>query len=304
MLLMDHRKIIQLRTQPLQTSENTSNILFLLNTEREAGTICLILSALFIFMSSPYFPWSWLCAKLEIIDATIGNIQFSWRLLTIAVLAVSIVLTISVCALIRRQSLTSVVLAGVLIMMVISSGVDAGTEYYSSGSIFMEDKFDNSTMTYTDYVLSSADMDGISDWLTSGKGPAVWDENDAFLEEDRLVVTDYLRNGTDYRFTFVNTAEEDVIITIPVLWYGMHTAYLMSEEGECIMELVSSMNGSLQFTDVVIPGEISEGTVELVYESPTIFRAAEAVSLLTLVFLLTLVIRKLLAGNKQRVISG
>ena len=270
---------------------------YLLPGEKRLGTFSLFLGMLFLYMSSAYCPWDWILEQSGLLESTLGRIQYSWRFLAIVALMLSAVLVIVIRSLNRQGTVRAAVLSGALILVSILTAAETASYYYSSNVGEMDGKFDASYQLYRDYFIYTADDQVIYEWYESGEGPLV-----LFAGEDGetgkvhlsaatvsgFEITDYHRDGVGYYFAFTNQSGEDITVTIPVLWYGLHTAYLVDSEGGITEELTPMMNEATQFTDILISGDAEEGTVVLTYEEPADYQIATLISLAALIILVIL----------------
>ena len=284
---------------------------FLDGKEKLAGGILLILSSAALFMCTELFPWAWLSEHSALFAATLGKIQFPWRLLAIAAPLLSALIVLVLRALMRHRTSISVLLAAFLAVLCTETALQTCSDWYRSDAVY--GKFDNVSAYYIDYTLASADYISSAAWLVSGTGPEISISGTAPAETDSYpsaasdtsaaAITDYHANGSEYIFSFVNLSGNELVVTVPVYWYGLHTAYLdmdaaeaenavgsgdasvSAEEEEGNVILSSSMNDALQFTDIVIPGDVTSGTVSLIYEEPQSWRYAEWISLGTAIVL-------------------
>ena len=60
------------------------------------------------------------------------------------------------------------------------------------------------------------------------------------------------------------------------------------------------MNAALQFTDIVIPGDVTSGTVSLIYEEPQSWKYAEWVSLGTAVIFVVYIAADAVIRRRKR----
>lgn len=250
--------------------------------ERKIGIICLALGLFSVYLCSELFPWTMLNERFSLFAKTLGSIQFSWRILMMAALFLTAVLTIVLRALWRQRqdsALYSILCGGVTILAVFCA-IAAGTNYLYTNPDYIEDRFDNKLSVNYDYVLSEqrlAKDQEIDDWIKEGRGPAALTE--------QVQITGY-RNQGQYSFSFDDSgAETEQRVMVPVFWYGLHRCYLTDESGNRLQELSCSMNEEYQFTDVTLPAGVENGRVVLVFEPPVLFTAACWVSIVSALLL-------------------
>ncbi len=267
MYIKDRRKAAQ-NTVPTLTEK-----------ERSHGRWCLLFGTIALYLSSPYFPWTYLNENVSIWARTMGSIQYSWRILTYASLFLSFLLVVVVCALLHTKALGKSLLAAGVVLLVFLSGFETAT-YYFSNPDYMCDRYDNELTTTYDYVIAEVAKNHgneIRTWIESGEGPKSTEEKSS------LRIVDYRREGVNYRFSYEKEAGEEIQVTIPVFWYGLHRAYWTNGIGSALAgkaeEITASMNEENQFTAVTLPAESTAGEIVLRYEEPLLFRIGNWISI-------------------------
>ncbi len=268
--------------------------------EYSYGKWCLLFGMAALYLSSPYFPWNYLNENVSIWAKTMGSIQFSWRILTYASLFLSILLVIVAHGLLREKEHGKSLLAGGMILLVFLSGLETATIYYSNTE-YMCDRYDNGLTTSYDYVLERVmknSGDEIKTWLKSGEGPRSTEE------ESSLQIVDYRRDGVNYWFSYEKEEGEEVQVTMPVFWYGLHKAYWTDGTGSAAAgnseEITTSMNEDNQFTVVTLPAGSTEGEVVLQYEEPLLFRIGNWISIVSVAGLVVAAVRCKVALPRKR----
>ena len=272
----------------------------LTSKERSCGKWCLFLGLAALYLSSPYFPWTYLNENLSIWAKTMGNIQYSWRMLTVASLFLSLLLVIVVRGLFRSASAVRRFIAGGMVMLAALSGLGAATRYYANPD-YMYNRFDNKMATSFDYITAGAakNFSEIKNWIESGDGPRSTEKKSS------LQIVDYRREGVNYRFSYEKEEGEEIQVTIPVFWYGLHRAYWTDGAGDALAgkaeEITTSMNEENQFTVVTLPAESTAGEIVLRYEEPLLFRIGNWISIVSAAALgLAAVGRKLALPVKRK----
>lgn len=284
MLLIVLLSFLFLGFSDVANKKREENIACLNEKETSCGKWCLIVGVISLYLSSSYFPWSYVNEKCSLWSGTMGRIQYSWRLLTYASLMLSFLATILVRALLRKNTPPAVVFGGGLILLALLSGERAATEYYKN-PVFMYSRYENAIITNYDYILESSwngNKQEIKKWIESGEGPKIADKN------SDVRITTYSRNGINYKFLYVNQGKNDAWVTVPVFCYDLHKAYLVANGVET--ELLTRMNVANQFTDISLPPD-SYGEVQLRFEEPLIYRIGELVSLIAIIGIITWSIR-------------
>ena len=250
-------------------------------TEREQqwGKRCLFLGAAAIYISSSYFPWTYLNDTISFWCKTIGQVQFAWRFLTIAAMMLCVVTAIVVWSLLRSNIPYAKLLAGGMLLLAVVSGIQTATEYYSNPD-YMNSKFDEYLYTNYDYMYAEELPSGeVYDWMKP--------ESEG---EDEVKITDYHSEGVNYCFSYEKDSETEGRVKVPVFWYGLHRAYLTetADDGSTetdATELAVEMDETTQFTVLTLPACSTRGEVRLVYEEPFSFRVGNWISIVTITVL-------------------
>lgn len=242
----------------------------------------IVISAAAVFLSSRYFPWNVLVEHSTLFSKTFGSVQFAWRFMMIPACLLSFLSAVLIYRLLTKHNAIRHAVATGLLIMAGLSAVSTATFYYSSNDLLSTDHFDNPTKYNVDYILESVHKDHREDlrvWLTEDfAGPRTFDEKSS------LTIEDYHRDGINYEFIVSNSGDEDIVVTVPVFWYGLHRAYLIDTSGE--MELSCTMNTEYQFSDVSIPAGTEHATIRLSYNEPGVFRVGTMVSVVTAIVLI------------------
>ncbi len=269
-------------------------------SEYSCGKWCLLFGLIALYLSSPYFPWTYLNENVTLWAKTMGSIQYSWRILTYASLFLSVLLVIVVCALFRTRTLVKSMIAGGMLLLVLLSGLDVATNYYSNPD-YMCDRYDNELTTSYDYVIAEVARNHgneIKAWIESGDGPRSTEE------EGSLRIVNYRRDGVNYWFSYEKEEGEEVQVMMPVFWYGLHKAYWMDTTGSAVAgnseEITTSMNEDNQFTVVTLPAGSTEGEVVLQYEEPLLFRIGNWISVVSVAGLVLVAVRRKVALPRKR----
>ncbi len=269
--------------------------------ERSCGKRCFFMGGAAIFLCSPYFPWTYLNERIAVWGNTLGRIQFSWRLLTYVAVLFCLGTAITVQALLRQKRTFAGIYAGMILLLVIVYGINTATVYYSNPE-YMDNRYDEKLATNYDYTFADVTKEHtyeITTWIESGDGPRSTEEKSS------LQIVDYRREGVNYRFSYEKEEGEEIQVTIPVFWYGLHRAYWTDGAGDALAgkaeEITTSMNEENQFTVVTLPAESTAGEIVLRYEEPLLFRIGNWISIVSAAaFVLAAVGRKLALPMKRK----
>lgn len=236
-----------------------------------------------VFMSSCYFPWNALIRHSTLFAKVCGSVQFAWRYMMIPALLLSFLLAVLLCMLLQEQGIVYRLAATVLLVVSVTSAVGTATYYYAEDELLLTDHFDGIINYNFDYILDDVlqrHNSELHNWPLEG-----YDRPYVAGDVDDVAIEDYHQEGTGYRFTITNASDQDVSVTVPIFWYGLHRAYLVGETGEVSLEC--SMNEEYQFTDITIPAGINDTEIYLVYQEPGRYRLGNIISCVTIIVLLT-----------------
>lgn len=201
----------------------------------------------------------------------------------IPALLLSFLLAVLLCMLLQEQGIVYRLAATVLLVVSVTSAVGTATYYYAEDELLLTDHFDGIINYNFDYILDDVlqrHNSELHNWPLEG-----YDRPYVAGDVDDVAIEDYHQEGTGYRFTITNASDQDVSVTVPIFWYGLHRAYLVGETGEVSLEC--SMNEEYQFTDITIPAGINDTEIYLVYQEPGRYRLGNIISCVTIIVLLT-----------------
>lgn len=262
------------RTRWLATPQQTRTWLGL----RGALALCLLA----LWLSSTSFPWDWLASKLpQSVTDILLKLQFLWRYLTIAtvlvgmiaVLALGLIHTVSP----RRARAAAAALAAATLLYV--------------GGFYSEYAYDQNTMTListgtvTDFAYETMGYE----YLPAGTDLALFDRVTASSENPDVTVTWQGGGKASCR----NASGTDAAVDLPVLAYRHYT--VVDEETGDALPLAANEEHCLRVT---LPAGYS-GTLAVRYTPPVYWHLAEALSALTLLWLLAKGIRCLYGKHQQ-----
>lgn len=228
-------------------------------------------AAIALFMSSNYFWSDNLVNRWKIIKMVYGTLQFPWRFLAMATVFASFVLVLCLSILYEKKG--EIFWAGTVAVIVIPGILSAGLymtdfthsayeeRYYSYAS---EDPVPSSSAIW--FELTGTDND-----LANIKTP---------LLGEGVSASEVVYSAGTYTVNCANEMEGISFITFPVFHYNNYHVYDREQGYE--LPIQTGENNRVQ---VELPGRYS-GTLVLRYEVPLYWRICEAVSFITLLFVL------------------
>ncbi len=220
-----------------------------------AGAICL-------FMASDLFPWDNLFNLNELLGRLIAMVQYVWRYLSPATWFWALTGACAIC-LLRARPVRRDLAAAVLLTLTLVSW----------GGFAQSSLTDNPTLLcYSAAALDSCDA-GAGEYLPAGTEKTDFGGPRA-IETDGVQVTESSLDGL--RATVTCTSEGGGAVVVPMLYYPYYVA--VDDTGAA---LEVSRDPQTKMIRVQIPAGYA-GTVQVRFAEPWHWRAAEAVSLLTL----------------------
>lgn len=247
--------------------------------EKKRFLLLIGLSAIPVFMSTCYFPWNWL-AGIRPFASVVGSIQFPWRFLSIAMP----VITLLFCFILMKLKTDGRErwMKGLLLLVSIVS-VYSGLQYTD---LIMRNnmnyvKYDGDCFTNLKEVLSGAEYLYEDTDLSM-----VWAEAEASGEG--VYVERLQKNGTQIKIDCV--ADAGGYLEVPLFAYPHYECRDQQTGQEYVIVRGNNNKIRIEFN------EAYEGTLEIKFKEPWYWRAAELVSLISLVGFVLLVIR----SNKKK----
>lgn len=222
-----------------------------------AGVGCLLLAGNF-------FPWDALYSLGSTAARLVGSLQFPWRFLGPATLFLSLAAALALSGLPQRPRIALAVLLCAVSVFSAAGQLreycrTAAPEHYLAGT---EEPFWEAGCGH--YLPAEQ---GPTDLSTFPEGP-IWDGG--------ITLGEYRKNGIEIRMTVANNAGEPAGVLLPLLWYRGYTA--VDDATGDTLPVSCGMDNAV---DLTLPDGYA-GTVTVTFREPPLWRAAELVSLLTL----------------------
>lgn len=232
--------------------------------ERTLGILCALLAGLALWMATIVFPWDSLAEAGKIPALLIRNLQYGWRMLSMASILLSIMTVCLVSMLDRRNHSYGRLLigtycaAGLLLGGWMTSVMmrDGTEEIYRDRSEVKEEY-----VTLLEYVPNGTNRERFVETMpVPGEG---------------ITIQEYGNDRGNVRIRVENLRDSEGSVLLPVLNYDGYAAKNMQGEG---LEIQNGDNNRIQ---LVIPaGYVGEITVR--FEEPFLWRVGEGISLICL----------------------
>ncbi len=259
--------ILLIKRFSLKEDENTKNDFRIMNAN-------FIIGCTAILFSSVYFPWDALAGifkdRIEAVSDLMQAIQFPWRYLTLAGIALSVSFIYMMAILQKRSVKTYWITLSLMTAMTFVSLCSFYFDYTQKNTEQTWLFADNDTMMGTaaeEYMLKEHG----SEYILKHPDPGI-------IEGDGSIFSYQKYKGRYY--LDVKNIEKGSKIRLPILNYGIYTAS-DTETGQRF-ELTQ---GEEKDVILSIPDDFS-GRICIYYKEPLLYRCCEAISLLTLCFLI------------------
>ena len=250
------------------------------NISAWAGIIC-------ASMSTVWFPWNSIAAASPVLNQIVRNIQFPWRILSLAgifMVIASVELTEELHGSMQAEKVFAVLLAGAALI----SGFFLLHDYTVSANVH----------NYTG--IPAVDTTGIAgaEYLPAGADTSMFVAQEPVPGEG-VVIEEAERDGGTYRVTVLSTggagnerdgiSDDSYFIDVPFLYYPGYIG-----RDEATNQKFIAVSGSGGRARIELP-EGYQGTIDVRYSERKLWRAAELLSVVT-----ALILPVILHGRKKR----
>ncbi len=241
-----------------------------------AEVILFAVTGICLFISSKYFPWTFIEQSGGLLRSVFCSVQFSWRYIGPASVCACVLASYLISDLkASSKTLSDWFMAMIMILALVPAVILQIRAISENGHA----------------VIKSGEEIGIvSDELyfpVSWNRDAVYDEKPAAAGCE---VVSYARIGGDW-IVEVRDSSEGSVIVFPVVYYKGYTA--QTENGDKL----SVMQGTDGRVMVVLPAGLN-GQIKMGFKEPALWKFAETISLIAIVFVsLLLIIRKKTGGD-------
>lgn len=240
-----------------------------------------VLSIIFIVLSSKYFPYERLASLSSALSKITGIIQFSWRFLGLISIVLCVVFLCGISLLYKTDAgkyVNSIICIAVVLTVVstyyyyhdgiIHDYSNEAVDVVNSRDFYYKSDLDGMEMVVgqADYWLGDSSDNLYITYLITN--PEVSDEN--------LYVTDWRKDG-DMRYLTVSNTGDVAYVIIPVLAYDNYEAY--DDNYNFPMTAYSDYRICIE-----IPAGYT-GTITISYEKPFLWAIAEIISYITILIM-------------------
>lgn len=248
---------------------------------------CCLMGALALFMSTCYFPWDALEQCGELFHKLVLSLEFPWRFLSVATVLLAFVSCYALQKL--RKSLQPSAFTAVCAALLALLVVDCGWYYYDF--VFSGEPY----RVYDTYELNSMTMYSY-DFLLAGTDPQQIRAGRVEISGDAELTT-YFKDGTNI-FCRARSGKNGGTIDFPLNYYR----YYICEDDEGTRYEVCP--GTNQMLRVKLPPNF-DGNLNIRFQEPRTWRAAELASFLTLAGILAFWLKgkaaaRAAAGNRRK----
>lgn len=240
---------------------------------KKLGNAVFGFSFLALWMTTDYFPWNEIEQMGGIIRYIMHYIQFPWRFLGIAAILMAFTATV---VLERVKKHNTTVYSGIVIVLIVLS--------YVSGNYFMTDYINNNEKMY---VVGECDVDryalGAGDYLPQG---ASFGYDGLKFNSENVNVLSVNRENTIYYVECMNVSIEEQDIQLPIIAYDNYRAT------DCLTGKELAIERGENYRVKVILPEGYCGKIAVEYCSPWYWRLSEVISLITLIGLAVVILKK------------
>ena len=233
-------------------------------TERKLGKICILLAGLALWMATIIFPWDFLAEFGTITATLIRTLQYGWRMLSIASLLLSVMVTCLISMLIKKFGDKCVIIIGTYCV----AGLVLGGWMTSA---FMRDGTEE---IYRDRSEVNEEYVSMLEYVPDGTDRGKFVETMPVAGAD-VAIYDYGNDRGRITIECENFGMTEGEILLPVLNYDGYEA--RNSDGEELVVLDGDNNRIRLIVPAGYKGDISVSFVE-----PLLWRSAEIISLIFL----------------------
>ncbi len=220
-----------------------------------------------LWMSTCYFPYDFIATYIHPLARVISRVQFPWRYLMIATLAISV--------------------SSIYIMQYMEEGHKKYYEVFYALifvlTLYQSVNFISYRNAENDYYINAMNVDQIATPLIdndtlywfNGMSREVLENRNVYVSDDSLTVTVLYDNVPSYGMQVTNSSGADAFVEPPILGYKGYHAY--STAGELPVDESDTYR-----LRVTVPAGF-DGAINIEFKEPVVWRICEIISLLSLV---------------------
>jgi len=250
---------------------------------KKIGLLSTLLCVIFTWMSTSYFPWDWIYVNLPWTHWLTASIQEPMRFVQLAEIF-GIVTAGCTFILLKQNCKTEwrkYYLAGISAVLFLSFGALL-SDYFTQG------------FTWGVYDVAGLDTTNIAtrEYLPAEADPFVYRREFPIVPENVLLI-DYEKRGTDVSFVGQNLSGTEARVQLPLTYYWDYQA--KTHGGE---KLIVECSGE-KTVQIVLPAGF-EGIVEVCFKAPAVWYLAKAVSAITVIVILYILLQKYCILNRRK----
>ena len=221
------------------------------------GILCFSLAGISLFMSTVYCPYDWLCRNIGLLGRVVSSIQFPWRFLAFGVLFLSWLACITVKRVAEGEKREKIIVC--LCILAALQGLYGGGEMLTqkSGWIYDSTALGSDNLIGGEYLLTGTKPEQVL------KVPRVSGQDVSILQ--------YRKNIGNIQL-MVNCENENGYVEVPFLYYKGYTAV---DQEKRMYSVTAGDNNQVR---ILLPQGKSE--LEIAFQEPFYWRAAESISLM------------------------
>lgn len=238
------------------------------------GGVCLGLAALALLLCSDLIPWAHM-DRLPLVGRLLGSMQFPWRFLSIATLALVLCVVAALAALPPRRHRMQALVA-ILLCAAIPAGliINQAAAKPQANTVSRSSEIEINNIYAGQYLYQGSDIMVLLESDIQIKN--------SDLGTEGLTITNYTKRGTSLAFSYQAQPGTGSLV-LPLVWYA---GYRAVDENGSRLAVSPQSDGLVQ---VALPGV--QGSVRVWYAGEWFFRLGDAVSLATLALALLFMLR-------------
>lgn len=246
-----------------------------------------VLGCCFLFLSTHMFPYDFLCKNSGVINMFIGKIQFPWRWLGPA--ALSLCILYCLIAVILHENSKKYCYTFILCTLLAATVQSVGIQclimnkstiqnYYSTAGLHQEFLYQ---VYQGEYMKTNANMKAM--------------EYDNQVLDESNIIWEYKRRNNQFELLVQNNQKQMAEIVFPLQYYKGYSAI----DPDTKEKFEVHENEDAKVT-VIIPEEY-QGKVLVFYRSLWYWKAADAVSIISMIIIVILLCKSRLCQRKRRI---
>ncbi len=249
--------------------------------EKIPGRLIFGLCIFSIMLTTIYFPWDYLSAKVSILSMSIANLQFAWRFLAIANVLGTAVTCFAIKFFQDRGQNCNMIMIVLFLLAVVGVQYRLDNRLDIMGAEWL---YDTASVGRTDY--------NVKEYLRPGTDIQVLDPN-RIATDEKVELISYVKENISVEMTVKNLSGQNGYVEVPLLYYEWYQAKTQQNDR---LDTTPGENNVLR---VWIPAGYCGG-VRIFFKEPLLWRGAEALSLLTVLIMVSVEIIRRRTWRKSK----